>query len=135
LQAVGPHAYGLQVVVTGAGQAPAPSQSAAAVAVPAEQLAVLQPVVLLGYVQVALEPLQLPPQSEPSLVHAVREPCGVPLTSVQVPTLPATSQAWHWLPQALLQQTPSTQLPLPHWLAAVQAWPLLLFGTQAPALQ
>jgi hypothetical protein len=34
-----------------------------------------------------------------------------------------------------LQHTPSTQLPLPHWLAAVHAWPLLLFGTQAPALQ
>jgi hypothetical protein len=95
LQAVGPHAYGLQVVVTGAGHAPAPSQLAAAVAVPLEQLALRQLVALLGYVQVALLPLQLPPQSEPSFVHAVRDPCGAPLTSVQVPTLPATSQAWH----------------------------------------
>jgi hypothetical protein len=38
----------LQVAVTAAGQAPAPSQLAAAVAVPAEQLADLQLVVLLG---------------------------------------------------------------------------------------
>ncbi len=59
-------------------------------------------------------PLQLPPQEEPSLAQAERRPCGAPLTVVQVPTLPATSQAWHWLPQAELQQTPSTQLPAAH---------------------
>jgi hypothetical protein len=46
--ALTPQTYGLQVVVTGAGQAPTPSQFAAAVAVPAEQLALRQLVVLLG---------------------------------------------------------------------------------------
>ena len=29
----------------------------------------------------------------------------------------------------------STQLPLPHWMLAVQVVALLFFGTQAPALQ
>jgi hypothetical protein len=80
-------------------------------------------------------PSHAPPQSEPSLLHAVRDPWGAPATATQVPTLPATSQAWHWPLQLVLQQTPSTQLPLPHWLAAVQAPPLPFFGTQAPALQ
>jgi hypothetical protein len=136
LHAVAPQTYGLQEVVTGAGQAPAPSQLAAAVAVPLEQVAVRQLVVLLGYIQAdVFEPSQLPPQSEPSLLHAVRDPWGVPVTATQVPTEPETSQAWHCPPQALLQHTPSTQLPLPHWLAAVQAPPLASFGTHAPALQ
>jgi hypothetical protein len=55
-------------------------------------------------------PSQLPPQALPSVAQAARLPCGAPATAVQVPTLPATSQAWHCPPQALLQQTPSTQL-------------------------
>jgi hypothetical protein len=85
--------------------------------------------------ETVLEPSQAPPQSEPSLLHAVREPCGVPVTATQVPTEPETSQAWHWPPQAVLQQTPSTQLPLPHWFAAVQAPPFPILGVHAPALQ
>ncbi len=51
------------------------------------------------------------------MVQAERRPlpvCGAPVTGVQVPTLPATSQAWHWLPQDELQQTPSTQMPPAH---------------------
>ena len=48
----------------------------------------------------------------------------VPLTGMHVPLLPRTSHAWHCPPHALLQQTPSTQLPEPHWLPAVHAWPL-----------
>jgi hypothetical protein len=96
LQAVGPHAYGLQAVVTGDGHAPAPSQLAAAVSVPAEQLADRQLVVLPGYAQAAVfVPSHAPPQSDPSLLHAVRDPWGAPATATHVPTLPATSQAWH----------------------------------------
>ena len=104
---------------------------------PALQLAARQLVVAPGYAQaVALEPLQVPPQALPSLAQAVRVPCGAPLATVaQVPTLPATSQAWHWPEHAVLQQTPSTQLALVHWLAPVQAEPFASFGTQAPALQ
>jgi hypothetical protein len=48
-----------------------------------------------------------------------------PTTAVQVPTEPATSQAWHWLPHAVLQQTPSTQLPEAHCEPDVQAVPLI----------
>ena len=42
---------------------------------------------------------------------------------LQVPTFPATLQASHESPQAVLQQTPSTQLPLSHSLAAEQVAP------------
>jgi len=81
------------------------------------------------------DPSQLPPQEEPSLAQLVRAPCGAPLTAVQVPTLPATSQAWHWPLHAVWQQTPSTQLPFAHWLLAVHARASAFFGTHAPALQ
>jgi len=80
-------------------------------------------------------PSQLPPQELPSVAQATRVPCGAPVTAVQVPTLPATSQAWHWLPHALLQQTPSTQLALVHWLFALQVAPLACFAAHTPALQ
>jgi hypothetical protein len=49
--------------------------------------------------------------------------------------LPGTLQASHAPPQAVLQQTPSTQLPLPHSLAAVQLVPLVSLATQTPPLQ
>jgi len=50
-----------------------------------------------------------------------------------VPTLPATSHAWHWPAQAALQQTPSVQKPLAHWLAAPHASPGIFFATHVPA--
>jgi hypothetical protein len=60
----------------------------------------------------------------PVPVHFARTPCGCPLESVeQVPTLPVTSHAWHWPAHALLQHTPSTQLPEPHCEAIVHAAP------------
>ncbi len=37
--------------------------------------------------------------------------------------------------QAVLQQTPATQLPDSHWSAAAQADPLVLRGRHWPALQ
>jgi hypothetical protein len=61
---------------------------------------------------------------------------GLPeTTGLHVPTLPATLHASHAPPHAVLQHTPSTQLPLPHWLAEVQVTPLACLGTHAPALQ
>jgi hypothetical protein len=80
-------------------------------------------------------PSQLPPQAEPSVVQAVRAPCGAPATGVQVPLLPATSQAWHWPLQAVSQQTPSTQLPLAQWPGAPQPAPFASLGAQTPAEQ
>jgi len=71
---------------------------------------------------------------EPSQTYAPH--AGLPAESgVHVPTLPATLHASHALPQAVLQHTPSTQLPLPHWLLAVHAPAGVFFGTQAPASQ
>lgn len=59
----------------------------------------------------------------------------LPGNTVQVPTSPARLQKSQEPPQALLQHTPSAQLPLAHWLPPVQAAPLLSFGTQALPLQ
>jgi hypothetical protein len=56
-------------------------------------------------------------------------------TGPQVPALPGTLHASHAPVHAELQHTPSTQLPLPHWLLAEQAVLLVCFGTHAPALQ
>jgi len=50
--------------------------------------------------EAVVTPLQLPPQEEPSVPQAARNPCGAPLTAVQAPTLPGTSHAWHWPLQA-----------------------------------
>jgi hypothetical protein len=117
-------------VVEGAGHEP-PLQLALAVATPAEQLALRHWAV--GYAQALTSaPSQAPPQSDPSVAQAGRGPWGAPLTATHWPTLPATLQAWHWPPQAWLQQTPSTQFPFPHWVEAVQATPSTFLGTQAP---
>jgi len=81
----------------------------------------------LGYVH---EPVVTPSQVGPHLVpapvpeHAGRVPWGAPTTAVHLPTLPPTSHAWHAPPQAVSQQTPSTQLPDPHSEPAVHAVPL-----------
>jgi hypothetical protein len=57
-------------------------------------------------------------------------------TKVHVPTLPRTLQASQAPPpHAVLQHTPSTQLPLPHWLEAEHVAPLVFRGTHTPALQ
>jgi hypothetical protein len=54
-------------------------------------------------------------------------------TLVQVPMLPATLHAWQVPAQALLQQTPSTQLPLAHWLELVHVCPLIERQWPAPS--
>jgi len=52
---------------------------------------------------VASTPLQVAAHA-PVPEHAVREPCGVPVTVTHVPSAPETSHAWHWPPHAVLQQ-------------------------------
>ena len=59
-------------------------------------------------------------------------PAGV---LAQAPTLPPRLQAWQVPLQALLQQTPSTQLPLWHSLAAPQEAPADFLDTQAVSRQ
>jgi hypothetical protein len=78
------------------------------------------------------DPSQAPPQAEPSEAHGARPACGAPVTGVQVPAAPATSQASHWPAQAALQHTPSAQKPLAHWFAAAHAVPGPPFGAQTP---
>jgi hypothetical protein len=135
-QAWAPHRYGLQPWVCGAGQRPAPSQAACSVATPAAQLAPRQLVSAAGYAHaVALEPPQMPPQTLPSEAHACRPPCGAPITLVQVPAEPGTSQAWHCPLQAVPQHSPSTHSPLAHWFAAPQVPPFARSGAQTPAAQ
>jgi hypothetical protein len=46
--------------------------------------------------------------------HAGRPARGAPATAMHDPTLPPTLHASHWPLHAVLQQTPSTQFPLPH---------------------
>jgi hypothetical protein len=82
------------------------------------------------------------PSQEPSLPHvdcAVAEHTLrglVPASAgVHVPMLPTCAHVMQLPPQAVLQHTPSTQLPLAHWLAPVHAVPLLSFGTHEPAGQ
>jgi len=92
----------------------------------------------------------LPSEHWPSVVqaegHAAEEPphtyaphAGLPVvpaaTGLHVPTLPATLQESQAPVHAVLQHTPSTQLPLPHWLFAVQVTPGVCFATHAPSLQ
>jgi hypothetical protein len=125
LHDVDPHTYGAHVVVDGAGQLPAPSQFAPAVAVPPVQLAVRQFTDVGGYAHALVVPSHAPPHgAAPLPVHAPRVPCGCPLgTLLHVPIAPATSHAWHCPPHALLQQNPSMQLPDVHCVPLVHACP------------
>ena len=116
LQATAPQPYAPHDCVARAGHEPVPAQLAATVSTPLLQEAARHCVDTPGYAQaMALDPLQLPPHADPSEAQATREPCGAPAASVeQVPMLPATSHAWHWPLQAVSQQDPSTQCPVPH---------------------
>ncbi len=55
--------------------------------------------------------------------------------ALQVPWLPVRLQAMHAPVQAVLQQVPSTQLPLVHSGEVMQVWPLAFLGVHFPALQ
>jgi hypothetical protein len=77
----------------------------------------------------------MPPQTLPSEAHACRAPWGAPLTLVQVPAEPETSQAWHCPLQAVAQHSPSMHVPLAHWVAAPQAPPFARSGAHTPAAQ
>jgi ribonuclease E len=139
---VAPHTNGVQLVVVAAGQLPAPSQLAAAVATPDAQLAARHEVVAGALAQA-------PPAAQaPVLPHggaAVQRASVAPVvTLAQVPLAPpvlAAEQAVQAPVQAVLQQNPSTQAPVAHWLAAVQVPPVAFFGVQvvpeqkSPAMQ
>jgi hypothetical protein len=73
-----------------------PTHDAPTVATPPAQLGGRHTVGTSGYVQsVRSVPLQTPPQTEPSLAHALRPPTGAPVTAVHVPVALATLHASH----------------------------------------
>ena len=115
---------GAQLTVCTAGQAPLPSQPAPSVAVPPVQLAARHDVPVPGYVQaVRFVPSQEPPQVAPAPAHAVCPVRGAAVTGVHVPLVAASAHASQAPPHAALQQTPSAQKPLTHWVPAVHVCP------------
>lgn len=139
LQAVAPHTNGAQGVVAPVVQVPAPLQAAAKVCEPDAHDGAPQ-AVPPAYLRQAPAPLQAPslphvaaPWSAQSLSGSVAA-----TTLPQIPFLPSPlrtrEHAWQGPAQAESQHTPSTQKPLPHWLATVQSAPPVSFGEQVPAL-
>jgi hypothetical protein len=119
VHAKSPHATG----VVGMHE-PAPSQKACGVNEPPAQLAGLQEVVEGGAAQMTETPLQLAPQG-PEPPQAGRGARGAPVTVLQVPTLPASLQAWQEDEQRLSQQTPSVQKPDWHSSSDAQVVPFV----------
>jgi hypothetical protein len=115
---------------------PLPSQAPTGVSVDPLQVARPQLVPLAASAQAPL-PLQVPLGPHTPSEVAAQPPCGSTFpaaTGWQEPALPVRLQTWQ-LPQlGAEQQTPSTQLPLPHSVPAAQSWPRRL-SPHAPALQ
>ncbi len=115
-QEVDPQLYEPQLCMTGFGQLPAPSQPAASVCEPPEQLADLQLLDEPGNTQDGDDPSQVLAQ----VPLPVQEPCplrGAPEMVAQVPGVcpeVVSAHAWQVPLQALLQQTPSAQKLLVH---------------------
>ena len=113
-------------------QVPAPEQSALGVKVVPLHDAGAQLTVLAAWVQAPL-PLQVPVL--PQVPLAAQRPCrsvAVLARLAQVPGLPVLLQDWQVPQLTVLQQTPSTQFPLPHSWLEKQATPSALTGRQAP---
>jgi hypothetical protein len=126
--------YGAHAAVTAAEHVPFPSHDAASVATSSMQDASRHDTEVSARAAHRLP--SLPSQLEAShalepFAHAGRTPCGVPFTATHLPTLPATSQAWHCPPHRDSQHTPSTQLPDPHSPSAAHASPSIF--AQRPA--
>ena len=120
--------------MVGCVQLPTPSQAPIGLAVDPVQLALPQLVPSVAFRQLP-EPSQVPSCPHGGL-FAVQAPCGSVLpagTGWQEP-VPPRLQTWQAPQLAVEQQTPSTQLPLPHSVPAAQSCPRRL-RPQAPALQ
>jgi hypothetical protein len=121
-------------LIVGWAQFPTPSQAPIGLAVEPLQLAVPQLVPSAPLRQAPL-PSHVPSSPQGGLVAAQAPwrsalPAG---TGWQEP-VPPRLQIWQVPQLAVEQQTPSTQLPLPHSLPAAQIWPRRL-RPHAPALQ
>ena len=119
----------------GVAQVPRPSQVATVVSVPAVHEGAPHMVWSLGKVQLArFEPSQVPAHT-PLPPQARRPAWGAPVTAVHAPSEPGTSHASHCPPQAVLQHTPSMQLPVAHSALVVQPMPAGMRVTHVPAWQ
>jgi hypothetical protein len=133
-QALPPHRKGLQLLVSPAGHRPCPSQNAAAVLTPLLELQLAGVHITLdpGTEQVAA-PLHVPWQT-PVPAH---EPClGVPVRIPQVPAgvlAGAPPQYWQVPVHALVQQTPSTHIPVRHCVPVVHACPVFVLHVPVPS--
>jgi hypothetical protein len=102
--------------------------------------------VLLTQLNPVTQGSPLTSKQEPAAQALVPLHTGVEFVSVMLvvmlehvplgPTLRAAEQAWHTPPHALLQQKPSMQLPLVHWLPVpVQAAPCAFFAVHVEPTQ
>lgn len=131
------HMNGAQLLVAAAEQVPLPVQVPAEVSVEPLQLCARHMAVIPCFRQAPA------PSQVPSFPHVAGAAAAQPLlgsaapagTLVHVPCEPTTAQLLQPSVQALLQQKPSTQLPLVHSLAAVQAAPFPLVPQLPVGLQ
>ena len=84
-------------------------------------------------------PVHTPAWHTSVIEHALLSLQAGPVKSAHVPFTapPAATEHASQGPalQAVLQHTPSTHWPLPHWLLVEHATPLVCLGTHAPPLQ
>jgi hypothetical protein len=91
----------------------------------------------LGYLWQPPAPSQVPSAPQDEACSSTQTPCGslFPLgTGAQEPSEVDSAQLRQLPPQAVAQQTPSAQNPLPHSVPAEQGWPSDL-GPQLPLTQ
>jgi hypothetical protein len=130
-----PHTYGLQLCVLAWLQVPLPLQNDGGRYVVPEHEGEMPHVTDAGCcVQLPL-PLQAPVFPHSPL--EAQRPCGSPVpepTLEQVPA-PLRLHAWQVVQAFVLQQTPSTQLLLVHWLPALHVPPSAFFAWQLPGVE
>jgi hypothetical protein len=134
--------YGEQLIIMPAAQLPVPLHVLAVVSEPLPQVAAAQGVPAVYFAHAPF------PSQDPSVPHVAAD-CMVQLLSGSVPTttlpqvpsvpapLCAAVHAVHVPAHAVLQQTPSAQKPLVHWVPSppVQGLPSISAGVQTPLLQ
>jgi hypothetical protein len=139
LQTLTPHSNGKQGMALGVTHFPAPSQVEAAVktVVPVGQVEPRQVVPWTYFWQLPL-PSHLPSVPQDAAPASLQVPCGSDAptaTLVQVPRVLLSAHDWQAPAQALLQQMPCAQKPLPHSAAAAHEAPLVLRPQDPAALQ
>ena len=126
LQALAPQANGEQEVDAGVTQVPAPSQVELGVkVVPLPgQVAPAQAVPCWYFSQAPVWPLPSVPQLVPPWSTQVLAGSGPEATAVQSPIDPAMAHEWQAPVQAVVQQTPCSQVPPWHSVSAPQKAPI-----------